>query len=108
MTILFPQFNFPEEISSTIGCTIAKKVRENLRETVWEREREFERERESLREREFERERESEKQGRGNDFCHFSDLDFLPCYLCKYPNIFFQNKNGIFQHKDLPINSGMG
>ena len=46
------------------------------------------------------REREREKQGRGNDSCHFSDQYFLPCFLCKHPTILFQNKNGIFQHKN--------
>ena len=63
------------------------------------------RETEGEREREREREREIEKQGRRNHSSHFSDQNFLPCYLCKYPNIFFQNNNGIFQHKNLPLNS---
>ena len=44
--------------------------------------------------------KEREKQGRGNDSCHFSDQYFLPCFLCKHPTIMFQNKNGIFQHKN--------
>ena len=73
-------FNFPEEIFSRIGCKIAKKVQE--------------------------RHRESEQQGKGNDSCHFSDQNFLPCYLCKYLNILFQNKNEIFQLKNLPITLG--
>ena len=30
--------------------------------------------------------------------CHFSDQNFLPCFLCKHPTILSQNKNGIFQH----------
>ena len=47
------------------------------------------------------REREKEKnQGRGNDYCHFSDQYFRPCFLCKHPTLLFQNKNGIFQHKN--------
>ena len=47
----------------------------------------------------LEREREREKQGRGNDSCHFSDQYFLPCFLRKHLTILFQYKNGIFQHK---------
>ena len=43
------------------------------------------------------RERErGKKQGRGNDSCHFSDQYFLD----EKPTILFQNKNGIFQHKN--------
>ena len=42
------------------------------------------------------------KQCRGNDSCHFSDHYFLLCFL--YSAIFFQNKNGIFQHKNQTIN----
>ena len=50
-------------------------------------------------------EREREKRGReklcrGNNSCHFSDQYFLPCFPCKHPTILFQNKNGIFQHKN--------
>ena len=70
-----------------------------------QRRRETERDRDRERQRDRETERQREKQGRGNDSCHFSNQNFLPCYLCKYPNIFYQNKNGIFQHKNLPINS---
>ena len=51
-------------------------------------------------EREGERKREREKQGRGNDSYHFSDQYFLPCFQCKHLTILFQNKNGIFQHKN--------
>ena len=46
------------------------------------------------------REREGRGKGRGNNSCHFSDQYFLPCFLCKHPNILSQNKNGIFQHKN--------
>ena len=49
---------------------------------------------------EREGEREREKQGGGDDSCHFSDQYSLPCFLCKHPTILFQNKNGIFQHKN--------
>ena len=49
----------------------------------------------------LERER---KAGRDNDSCHFSDHYFLPCVLCKYSTISFQNKNGIFLHKNQTIN----
>ena len=52
---------------------------------------------------EREGEREREKQGGGDDSCHFSDQYFLPCFLCKHPTILFQNKNGIFQHKNETI-----
>ena len=46
------------------------------------------------------REREKEKnQGRGNDYCHFSDQYFRPCFLCKHLTLLFQNKNGIFNIK---------
>ena len=89
--MLLPQFNFLEKIFSKIGCTITKKfVCVCVCVCVCVREGEKER----------------EKQGRGNDSCHFSDQDFLPCYLCKYPNILFLNNNVIFQQKNLPINSG--
>ena len=44
------------------------------------------------------------KQGRGNDSCYFSDHYFLPCFL--YSTILFQNKNGIYQHKNQTINQG--
>ena len=37
-------------------------------------------------------------------FCLFSDQYFLDCFLCKHPTIWFQNKNGIFQHKNYIIN----
>ena len=47
-------------------------------------------------------ERRREKQGRGNDSCHFSDLYFLPCFV--YSTILFQNKNGMLQHKNQTIN----
>ena len=73
---------------------------------VRELEGEIERDKERQRVRGRDRETEREKQGRGNDSCHFSDQDFLPCYLCKYPNILFLNNNVIFQQKNLPINSG--
>ena len=46
------------------------------------------------------REREGRGKGRGNNSCHFCDQYFLPCFLCKHPNILSQNKNGIFQHKN--------
>ena len=46
------------------------------------------------------REREGRGKGRGNNSCNFSDQCFLPCFLCKHPNILSQNKNGIFQHKN--------
>ena len=49
-------------------------------------------------------ERGRKKQGRGNDSCHFSDHYFLPCFL--YSTILFQNKNGIFQHKNQTFNQG--
>ena len=45
------------------------------------------------------RETEKKKQGRDNS-CHFSDQYFLNCFLCEHPTILFQNKNGIFQHKN--------
>ena len=44
-------------------------------------------------------ERGRKKQGKGNDSYHFSDQDFLPCFLCKHPSILFQNKNGYFNIK---------
>ena len=44
------------------------------------------------------------EQGRGNDSCHICDQYFLPCFPCKHPAILFQNKNGIFQHKNQTIN----
>ena len=44
--------------------------------------------------------REREGRGRGSDSCHFSNQYFLPCLLRKHPTILFQNKNGIFQHKN--------
>ena len=31
-------------------------------------------------------ERGRKKQGKGNDSYHFSDQDFLPCFLCKHPS----------------------
>ena len=40
------------------------------------------------------------KQGSKNDSFHFSDQYFFDCFLCKGPTILFQNKNGIFQHKN--------
>ena len=51
----------------------------------------------------LEKERGRKKKGRGNNSCHFSDQYFLPCFLCKRPTILFQNKNGIFQHKNQTI-----
>ena len=54
------------------------------------------------RHRDRERQRDTERvvgRGRGNDYCHFSDQYFL-CLFCKHPTILFQNKNGIFQHKN--------
>ena len=53
---------------------------------------------------ERERERETKKQGNGNHSCHFTDQYFLHYFPCKHPTILFQNKNGIFQHKDQTIN----
>ena len=47
-------------------------------------------------------ERGRKEQGGGNDSCHFSDHYFLSCFL--YSAILFQNKNGIFQHKNQTIN----
>ena len=41
-----------------------------------------------------------EREGRGNNSCHFSDPYFLSCFLCKHAIILSQNKNGIFQHKN--------
>ena len=46
------------------------------------------------------REKEDRGKGRGNNSCHFSDQYFLPCFLCKHPTIFSQNKNEMFQHKN--------
>ena len=46
---------------------------------------------------------EREGRGRGNDSCPFSHQYFLPYLLCKHPTILFQNKNGIFQHKNQTI-----
>ena len=47
---------------------------------------------------EIERERE--------DSCNFSDQYFILSFLCKHPTILFQNKKGIFQHKNQTINYG--
>ena len=47
-------------------------------------------------------ERGRKKLNRGNDSCHLSDLYFLPCFV--YLTIMFQNKNGMFQHKNQTIN----
>ena len=48
------------------------------------------------RKKERKKEKKKKKQGRDNSSCHFSDEYFLPCFLCKHPTIFFQNKNRIF------------
>ena len=49
-------------------------------------------------------ERWKEREGERKDSCQFFDQNFLPCFLCKQPTTLFQNKNGIFQHKNQTIN----
>ena len=73
--MFLPRFNFPKDTFSRIGHKVAKRCScENL------------------------------EKGRGNDSCHFPGQYFLPCFLCKHPTILFQNKNGIFQHKNQTVN----
>ena len=61
---------------------------------------ERERQRHTHRERDTQRERAE----RERDSCNFSHQYFIPSFLCKHPTILFQNKKGIFQHKNQTIN----
>ena len=97
--MFLPRFNFPEETFLRTGYKVAKHVLVKISSTkisyihnIYNR---------NLRNDAqcLETEREK-KQGRGNNSSHFSDQYFLPCFPCKHPTILFQNKNGIFQHKN--------
>ena len=97
--MLLPRFTFPEETFSRIGHKVPKHVLVKISSTkisynicnIYNR---------NLRNDAQCLARDREKQGRGSDSCHFFDQYFLPCFLCKHPTILFQNKNGIFQHKN--------
>ena len=73
-----------------------------------ERQRHTHRERHTQREihtqRDTHREREQRERERERDSCNFSHQYFIPSFLCKHPTILFQNKKGIFQHKNQTIN----
>ena len=67
---------------------------------------ERERQRHTHRERHTQRETHTERESRERerDSCNFSHQYFIPSFLCKHPTILFQNKKGIFQHKNQTIN----
>ena len=97
--MFLPRFNFPEETLSRICHKVAKLVLVKISSTkisyniynIYNR---------NLRNDAQCLERDREKKGKGNNSCHCSDQYFLPCFLFKHPTIFFQNKNGIFQHNN--------